>query len=105
MLKEIREQEDSRYPANMTAKPLDNQSKNTTHYDRKNTAYDKSRAYVMRQTDMQLPDLAPAEPDLSPASEFDAAEMYDEGYYVAVVKTSDEADTWGHCFNCGEEGH
>ena len=42
MLKEIWEQEDSRYPANMTPKPLDNQNKGTTHYDRKNTAYDKS---------------------------------------------------------------
>ena len=52
MLKEIREQEDSHYPTNMTPKPLDNQSKNTTHYDRKNTAYDKSRAYVVRQADV-----------------------------------------------------
>ena len=105
MLKEIREQEDSRYPTNTTPKPLDNQNKNTTHYDRKSTAYDKSQAYVVRQADVQLPDPAQAEPDPSPASEFDAAEMYDEGYYVAIVKTADEADTWGHCFNCGEEGH
>ena len=105
MLKEIREQEDSRYPTNTTPKPLDNQSKNTTHYDRKNTAYGKSRAYVVRQADVQLPDLAPAEPDPSPASEFDAAEMYDEGYYMTIVKMADEADTLGCCFNCSEEGH
>ena len=37
MLKEIREQEDSRYLANTTPKlmNMDNQNKNTTHYDRK----------------------------------------------------------------------
>ena len=37
MLKEIREQEDSHYPVNTTPKPMnmDNQNKNTTHYDRK----------------------------------------------------------------------
>ena len=44
MLKEIWEQEDSCYLANMTPKPLDNQNKSTTHYDRKNTTFDKSRA-------------------------------------------------------------
>ena len=105
MLKEIREQEGSHYPANTTPKPLDNQSKNTTHYDRKNMAYDKSRAYAVRQADVQLLDPAQAEPDPSLTSEFDTAEMYDEEYYIAVVRTADEADTWGRCFNCGEEGH
>ena len=54
---------------------------------------------------MQLLDPAQAEPDPSPTSEFDAAKMYDEGYYVAIVKTADKADTWGRCFNWGEEGY
>ena len=31
--------------------------------------------------------------------------VYDEGYYVAVIAMADEADKWGHCFNCGKEGH
>ena len=55
MLKEIREQEDSRYPANTTPKPLfnDNQHKNTSHY-----------VYAIRQTDLDLPDPVPEEPDL-----------------------------------------
>ena len=105
MLKEILEQEDSRYQANMTLKSLDNQNKNTTHYDRKNTAYDKSQVYAVRQADVQLPDPAQGEPGPQPALEFDAAEMYDKGYYVAVVNTANEADGWGRCFNCGEEGH
>ena len=87
----------------MTPKPLDNQNKNTTHYDRKSMAYDKSRVYAMRQADVQLPDPAQGEPDPPPASEFDAAETYEEGYYIAIVKTADKADSWGCCFNCGEE--
>ena len=33
-------------------------------------------------------------------------DSYDEGYYVAMVHAADEVDqTWGHCYNCMEEGH
>ena len=32
-------------------------------------------------------------------------EVYDEGYYVAVIAMADKVDHWGHCFNCGKEGH
>ena len=107
MLKEIWEQEDSQYPANMTLKPInvDNQGKSMTHYDRKSTSYDKGWTYAMRQADLQLLDPAPEEPEPQQASGFDATETYDEGYYVAVVNMVNEADKWGHCFNCGEEGH
>ena len=44
MLKEIREQEDSRYPANTTPKPhnQDNHNKNTNHYGGKGPTYDKT---------------------------------------------------------------
>ena len=24
---------------------------------------------------------------------------------MAVIAMADEADQWGHCFNCGKEGH
>ena len=107
MLKEIREQEDSHYPMNTALKPMnmDNQNKSSAHYDRKSTSYDKSRTYAVRQADIQLPDPVQEELDPQPASEFDAAETYDEGYYVAVVNMANETDKWGHCFNCGEEGH
>ena len=107
MLKEIWEQEDSRYPVNMTPKPMnmDNQNKNTAHYDRKGTSYDKSRTYAVRQVDVQLLDPVQEEPDSQPASEFDAAETYDNGYYIAVVNMVNDADKWGHCFNCSKEGH
>ena len=107
MLKETREQEDSHYPVNMTPKlmNMDNQNKNTTHYDRKNTSYDKSRTYAVRQADVQLPDPVQEETDSQQASGFDAAKMYNDGYYVAVVNTANKADKWGCCFNCSEEGH
>ena len=107
MLKEIQEQEDSCYPANTTPKPInmDNQNKNTTHYDRKNTSYDKSWTYAVRQADIQLPDPVQEEPDSQQASGFDAAEMYDDGYYVAIVNMVNDADKWGRCFYCGKEGH
>ena len=107
MLKEIQEQEDSQYPANMTPKliNMDNQGKTTTHYDRKGTSHDKSWTYAVRQTDVQLLDPVQEEPESQQDSRFDAAEMYDEGYYMAIVNTANEADKWGCCFNCGEEGH
>ena len=93
MLKEIWEQ-DSRYLANMTPKPIntDSQSKSMTHYDRKGTSYDKSQTYAVRQTDVQLPDPVREEPESEQDSGFDTAETYDEGYYVAIVNTANEAN-------------
>ena len=107
VLKEIREQEDSRYPVNTTPKPInmDNQGKSMTHNDRKSISFDKGRTYAMTQANVQLLDPAPEEPEPQQASGFNAAETYDEGYYVAIVNTVNEADKWGHCFNCDEEGH
>ena len=107
MLKEIWEQEDSQYPVNTTLKliNMDNQSKSTTHYNRKSTSYDKGWTYAVRQADVQLLDSAPEEPKPQQAYGFDATEMYDEGYYMAVVNMVNEAEKWGCCFNCGEEGH
>ena len=106
MLREIREQEDSRYPANTSPKPHHTGSgnKNTSHYN-KNLTYNKPRAYMVRHTDVQIPDQGGDEPDLSPTNDIDLDEIYDEGYYVAIINTANEADKWGHCFNCGKEGH
>ena len=94
MLKEIREQEDSRYPANTTPKPhnQDNHNKNANHYGGKGLTYDKTRAYAIRHTEVHLPEPEQEEPDSSPVSEFDPGEVYDEGYYMAVIATADEAD-------------
>ena len=76
MLREIREQEDSRYPANTSPKPhhTDSGNKNTSHYN-KNSTYDKPRAYTVRHTDVQIPDQGGDEPDPSPTNEIDPDEM------------------------------
>ena len=81
MLKEIWEQEDSRYPANTSPKPhhTDSGNKNTSHYN-KNSTYDKPRAYTVRHTDVQIPDQGGDEPDLSTTNDIDPDEIYDEGY-------------------------
>ena len=55
--------------------------------------------------EVHLPEPEQEEPDLSPISELDPGEVYDEGYYMAVIAMADEADWWGCCFNCGKEGH
>ena len=106
MLREIREQEDSRYPANTSPKPhhTDSGNKNTSHYN-KNPTYDKPQTYTVRHTDVQIPDQGGDEPDLSPTNDINPNEIYDEGYYVAVINMANEADKWGRCFNCGKEGH
>ena len=95
------------YPANTTPKPhnQDNHNKNANHYGGKGPTYDKTRAYAVRHMEVHLPEPEQEEPDSCPASEFDPGEVYDEGYYVAVIAMADEADRWGRCFNCGKEGH
>ena len=72
MLREIREQEDSRYLANTSPKPhhTDSGNKNTSHYN-KNSTYDKPRAYTVRHTDVQIPDQGGDEPDQSPTNDID----------------------------------
>ena len=107
MLKEIQEQEDSHYPANTMLKPhsQDNHNKSTTHYSGKSSPYDKTRTYAVRHTNVQLPD--PEQDELNPplTCEIEAGEVYNEGYYVAIIAMADEVDQWGRCFNCGKEGH
>ena len=107
MLKEIWEQEDSSYPANTTPKPhsQDNHNKNANHYSGKSPSYDKTRTYAVRHTDVQLLNPDQDEPDSPLTSEFDVGEVYNEGYYVAIIAMADEAEQWGHCLNCGKEGH
>ena len=107
MLKEIREQEDSRYPANTKPKPHnhDNMNKNPTHYGGKGSPYDKPRTYVVRHTNEQLPEAEQDEPTPPPSCDIDPGEIYDDGYFVAIINMAKEAEKWGRCFNCGEEGH
>ena len=103
MLKEIQEQEDSRYLANTTPKPhnQDNHNKNANHYSGKGPTYNKTQMYAIRHTEVHLPELEQGEPDSPLAPKFDPGEVYDEGYYVAIIAMADEAEWWGRCFNCG----
>ena len=82
----------------------DSGNKSTSHYN-KNPTYDKPRAYTVRHTVVQIPDQGGDEPDPSLTNEIDPDEIYDEGYYVAVINTANKADKWGRCFNCRKEGH
>ena len=107
MLKEIWEQEDSHYPAKTTPKPhsQDNHNKNMNHYGGKDPSYDKTWTFAVRHTDVQLLNPDQNKPDSSLASEFHTGEVYDEGYYVAMIAMADEVEQWDRCFNCGKEGH
>ena len=107
MLKEIWEQEDSRYLANTTPKPHnhDNANKAPAHYGDKGPPYDKHRTYAVRHTDVQLPDAEQDEPAPPPSCNINPDDIYDEGYYVAVINMAKEAEKWGCCFNCGKEAH
>ena len=106
MLKEIHKQEDSRYPANTTLKPHthDHATKAPAHYGAKGALYDKTRPYAVRHTDVQLPK-AEQEPVPPPNCDINPNDIYDEGYYVAIINMANEAKKWGCCFNCGKEGH
>ena len=107
MLKEIWEQEDSRYPANTTPKPQghDSSNKNMAHYSGKGSQYEKTQTYTVRHTNVHLLDPKREEPSSPPDCEIDPAEIYDDGYYMAMINMANEADKWGRYFNCGKEGH
>ena len=81
MLKEIREQEDSQYPANTTPKPhnQNNHNKNANHYGGKNLSYDKTKTFAVRHMDVQLPNPDQDEPDSSLSSGFNTDKIYNEG--------------------------
>ena len=83
----------------------DNHNKNANHYGGKGPTYDKTRMYAVRHTEVHLPEPEQKEPDSPPVSKFNQGEVYDEGYYVAVIAMADEAEWSGRCFNCCKEGH
>ena len=106
MLKEIQEQEDSHYPANTTPKPKghDSSNKNAAHYSGKGSQYEKTRTYTVRHTDVHLPDPEQEEPSLPPDCEIDPMEIYDEGYYMAIINMANKADKWGRFLQLWERG-
>ena len=103
MLKELRENDEARYPANTAHRPgkPDGYGRNAGHPDR------KGLGYIARPTNVEpYPDV--------PQDFFldtgvlgkDPEDAYDEGYYIGVINTADEMSRHLHlCFNCGRGGH
>ena len=95
MLKEIREHEENRYPANTSYRP-----QNNDHFVKDKKSYSARPANLAPDPE---PEEEPA--DAEYPDEF-SEECYDQGYCVAVLNIADEADhRLGVCFNCGKPGH
>ena len=96
MLKELRENDEARYPANTAHRPrkTDGYNRNAGHPDR------KRGGYIARAANVE------PYPDTHSDVGRDLKEAYDEGYYIGVVNTADEMNR--HlclCYNCGLSGH
>ena len=101
MLKELREHDEARYPANTSYHPkTDSNNRNSGQADR-----NKHVGYTVRAANME-PEGEP-ESDLDPEPQGENPEdAYDDGYYIGVINTADKLDRClGLCFNCGRPGH
>ena len=103
MLKELRENDEARYPANTAHRPVkpDGYGRNAGHPDR------KGLGYIAHPTNMQpYPDVPQ---DFVPNTGVlgkDPEDAYDEGYYIGVINTADEMSRHLRlCYNCGRGGH
>ena len=103
MLKELRENDEARYPANTAHRPgkPDGYGRNAGHPDR------KGLGYIARPTNVEpYPDVPQ---DFVPNTGVlgkDPEDAYDEGYYIGVINTADEMSRrLCLCFNCGRGGH
>ena len=96
MLKELRENDEARYPAN------------TTHRSRKTDGYDWNAGHPDQKRGGYIAHAANVEPYPNTHSDIgrDPEEAYDEGYYIGVVNTADEMNRHLRlCYNCGLSGH
>ena len=103
MLKELRENDEARYPANTTHRPRkpDGYSRNTGHPDRKGLGYIALPTNVEPYPDAPQ-DFLPNTGMLSKDPDY----AYNEGYYIGVINTADEMSQHLRlCFNCGQGGH
>ena len=111
MLKEIRECDESRYPASTSNPPKgtgDGLAKNTNYYDKKKydrQGYGNYTAHAANIWD------SPEDYESDSLSE-DTSErenddvQQDRSYHVGVMFTADEGEAFfGKCYNCGELGH
>ena len=95
MLKEIREHEENQYSANTSYRPPNND-----HLGKDKKSYSAHLANL-------APEPKP-EKDLDDDEYPDelSEESYNQGYCVAMLNITDEADhRLGVCFNCGKPGH
>ena len=96
ILKELRENDEARYPANTAHRP-----EKTDGYDRNAGHPDQKRGgYIAHATNVE------PYPDTHPDVSKDPEEAYDEGYYIGVVNTADEMNRRLRlCYNCGLSRH
>ena len=103
MLKELRENDKARYPANTVHRPgkTDGYDQNARHPDQKRGGYIARVSNVEPYPDTHL-DVGSGQLPFGK----DPEEAYDEGYYIRVVNTADEMSWHLHlCYNCGLSRH
>ena len=103
MLKELRENDEARYPANTAHHPgkPDSYSRNAGHLDRKGLGYIACPTNVEPYSDIPQ-DFVPDTGVLG----MDPEDAYNEGYYIGVINTADEMSRHLRlCFNCSRGGH
>ena len=103
MLKELRENDQARYPANTAHRPgkLDNYGQNAGHPDRKGLGYIACPTNVEPYPDVPQGSV----PNMGLLGK-DPEDAYDKGYYIGVINTADEMSRHLRlCFNCGRGGH
>ena len=103
MLKELRENDEARYPANTAPPPRkpDGYNRNAGPPDRKGVGY------IARPVNMEpYPEVPPDFPPDTGLLGKDPEDAYDAGYYIGVVNTADEMNRRLRlCYNCGCGGH
>ena len=103
MLKELRENDEARYPANTAHRSgkTDGYGRNASHPDQ------KGLGYIARPTNVEpYPDVPQDFVLNTGVLGKDPEDAYDKGYYIGVINTADEM-SWRLrlCFNCGRGGH
>ena len=111
MLKEIRECDESRYPASTSNPPKgssDGAPKSAGYYDKKNYDWRGYGSYQAHAANV------PDEPDDYQSESLSEVEsgrenddvQQDKSYHIGVTMTADEGEAFfGKCYNCGEPGH
>ena len=103
MLKELRENDEARYPVNTAHRSgkTDSYDRNARHPDRRKGGYIAHVANVEPYPDTP-PDVGLGQLPFGK----DPEEAYNEGYYIGVVNTADEMSQHLHlCYNCGLARH